>query len=258
MGDGFTDILADGSNSVVVLTSLRSYNLGGGRYGYMEARNGGTIVVPQLAQAPLMRFTLRPERELALPALRQLYGGSLTVAPGMSVELPGLVNIDHATCISVGEECCRCPGWGSYQSSSGRWQVSGAGSRLVLAGLTNAVFGSGNWHYIEALSGGRVELAALAAMGDGFTDILADGSNSVVVLTSLRSYNLGGGRYGYIEARNGGRILLSNPLEMNRMNLTVRGTGVIQTWQISRLRNATVTADGAQVDLRNIYLKPQA
>ncbi|MGA2866769.1 MAG: hypothetical protein ABSF95_20030, partial [Verrucomicrobiota bacterium] len=95
----------------------------------------------------------------------------------------------------------------TYQSwDRSWWQASGAGSRVVLAGLTNAVCGSGDWHHIWAQSGGRVELGAVAALGDGYTDILADGTDSVVDVggllqwTGTRNLNLTARNSGFIDA----------------------------------------------------------
>ena len=190
-----------------------------------------------------MNFRLRPDGEMALPALRQLNGGRLTVVPGMSLELPGLVNIDNSDLYISGGGVLSLPGVGSYQSSGGpTWQASGAGSRLVLAGLTNAVFGSGgSWHYIKALSGGRVELAVLAVMGDGYTDVLADGTNSVVDLSNLRSYNMGGTRYGNMEARNGGTIIVPQLAQAPRMNFRLRPDGEMALPALRQLNGGSLT-----------------
>ena len=249
LGDGRTDILADGTNSVVDLSSLQSCNPGGAQDCIMEARNGGTIVVPQLVQGRL-QFTLRPDGQMALPALRQLWSGRLTVAPGMSVELPGLMNIDNSNLYVSGGAVLSLPGVRSYQSPSGTWQASGAGSRLVLAGLTNAVLGASGWpHYLHATGGGRVELPALVTLGDGVLDILADGTNSVVDLSSLQSYNPGGAQDCIMEARNGGTIVVPQ-LVQGRLQFTLRPDGQMALPVLRQLWSGRLTvAPGMSVEL---------
>ena len=163
--------------------------------------------------------------------------GPLTMAPqaglsgsgvGVIFTATGPTQVDDARLYVSSGALLALPKVGACQSwDSTWWQASGAGSRLVLAGLTNAVCGSGDWHHVWAQNGGRIELEALTTLGDGYLEVLADGLESLVDLTSLTAYNAGGTHYGSMQARNGGTILTPQLALARGWALTLGAAGVL-------------------------------
>ena len=91
------------------------------------------------------------------------------------------------------------------------WQAEGAGTRIVLANLTNIVgFTDGGWWRCHAYGGGRLELPAVQTLANGWFEVTADGTNSVVDLSELTSYQQGTrpDHYLILEASNGGTLLV--------------------------------------------------
>ncbi|HRZ56729.1 MAG TPA: RHS repeat-associated core domain-containing protein, partial [Candidatus Paceibacterota bacterium] len=192
----------------------------------MSAQNGGEIRVPQLTVASV-GLSRDAASVLDLAALKTLPGGSLTVA-GVAVALPGLVEADGASFYVTGGGALRLPGLVSYRMSGGDsfWQVSGAGSTLVLPGLTNVVAGGPNsWQYfhVEALEGGQVVLNGLANLG-GRVAVKANGTNSVVYLAALREISSGASVD--LDALDGGRLSLNSVTQISNPGVSILSDGL--------------------------------
>ena len=247
----------------------------------MQARNGGKILVPQLALARRLAVTIGAGGVLTLPVLTSFDGGSLSVASGMAMALPeltrwqggalsldgsatlsvpGLTNIDDVGLYASGGAVLALPNVRTYQSWNRTWwQALGAGSRVVLAGLTNAVCGSGDWHHIWAQSGGRVELGALAALGAGLTDILADGTDSVVDTGGLLQWT--GTRNLNLTARNSGLIDMHTLPSFFSGSVQVLADGVGSVIDLHSLSSFTTLSGPSSLTAQNggtILLYPNA
>jgi hypothetical protein len=185
IGSGAEEFLAEGTGILIELSGL----LTTAHYGPMTAQNNGEIRVPQLTEGAQVELTLRTggivptvqwvrlkslnldEVSASFPALTNLTaGGSIALVGAGSLTAPLLTNIDNVSLYASGGAVLSLPQVVSYQRPGGggaTWQASGAGSRIVLAGLTNLAGNSSAWHYVRAYSGGRVELTALRNIGSG-------------------------------------------------------------------------------------------
>ncbi|HOY57194.1 MAG TPA: hypothetical protein PK640_03535 [Verrucomicrobiota bacterium] len=152
-------------------------------------------------------------------------------------------------------------------------RASGAGTVLSLPNVTNVIGNARRNGYlrIEALDGGRVDLASVLAMTQPYDggdptaprgiQVLADGTNSVVDLSSLVSFqDLAATPGSRLEARNGGAILLGGGRDLALRQITLVASGQGTKLDLSELRTfeggppaspAQIQAlSGATVDLR--------
>jgi hypothetical protein len=206
--ESYVAVLADGTNSVVDLSGLVDY-LGSSKSLALEARSGGSILVPQLVDARGVSIMLKLGGFISTAQITNIDKSSLYVSGGAVLSLPGLRSYGGRT------DC-----------GSSTWQASGAGSVLDLSGLTNLAGGDCGSVNIQALSGGQVVLSNVVRIPDSNVSVLADGTNSVVDLSSLVDY-LGSSKSLALEARSGGSIVVPKLVELVRANLIVRNTGLV-------------------------------
>ena len=271
--NSYMAVLADGTNSVVDLSGLRETP--GTRSVSLEARNNGSILLPLLVDGSHVSLTLRGMGVIPTAQFQTI--SSLYAYDGAVINAPGITSWDFL---------CGGP----------VWHANGAGSRIVLPGLTNVTSGGCNWWSVQAYNGGQVELPALAQITNSYMSVQADGTNSVVDLLRLRNLTsarqvsfhaqagglvrLGGlteltnngtsilsegagsvvdlsslvyFNNGTMEARNFGVILTPRLFFLDHATLTVRSGGRLDTRQIHRLLNSTVTIDGMTVTFRDLY-----
>jgi hypothetical protein len=204
--------------------------------------------VPQLTVGPKVIVVLRPGGVLPVAQMQRLGGvtltgvaasfGSLTSLEGSGISVsaatmsfPGLTNIDGASLSVSTGAVVSLPNVGSYRDTSGccgaAWTVSGAGSQLVLAGLTNL---TGNptdpsWAMkITAQSGGQMMLSNLMAIVGGYVSILSNGTNSLIDLSRLVNYQPAAVT---MNATNSGVILLPQFADLSVKGLSGPATAVI-------------------------------
>jgi hypothetical protein len=90
-------VTADGTNSVVNLSSLTTVSGASGHFN-LEAKNGGTILAPNLVDGQRAGLTLRTSGTITAPLVSRLLG--LTV-DGAVVILPGVTNLTSAGTLTL-------------------------------------------------------------------------------------------------------------------------------------------------------------
>ncbi|MEX2214850.1 MAG: LamG-like jellyroll fold domain-containing protein, partial [Phycisphaeraceae bacterium] len=139
-------------------------------------------------------------------------------------------------------------------------RATGAGSQILLPGVTSLTLSQIRSSVIEAIDGGRIDLSAvtdvsIAAGGFSFQlrdiNFKVDGAGSEIDLTSLVNFNdLGPGR-SLMQATNGGSLITPALDSALGIRLVVDATGSVDTDQITSLDGSTIEITGAAVDLRN-------
>ena len=218
---GYFTILADGVDSVVDLSGVTTEDTTNSIVS-VEAKNQGQVWLPQLADGGTVDLTMRSGGMVPATQWQRLHSITLD---GVSTNFPALTNIDYMSFYASGGSVLSVPAARGYANPAcgylATFQASGAGSRIMLAGLTNAVSlllnCGGFWLYVTALNGGRVELPAVKAISQGYLSITADGRGSVVDLSSLSGFVMDG--QGSLTAQNGGIILLNDQPGFWRMSL---------------------------------------
>jgi RHS repeat-associated protein len=132
-------------------------------------------------------------------------------------------------------------------------EANGPGSHIDLSSLTTltgttGLFGAVN---INAVSGGTVDLSLVNATPDGFISIVADGDGSKVDLSSLTQYG-NANRTSSLTVRNGGTLAADTLTDLERVTLSLDGTGNFDTAQIARLTGGALTVDGFAPDFSQL------
>ncbi|HEY9173017.1 MAG TPA: Ig-like domain-containing protein, partial [Verrucomicrobiae bacterium] len=222
-------VSADGTNSVVDLSGLRTFTgSSGGAIGdsYMQPSNGGQILATNLAYAEGLSLYASGGMTFSLPALTNYFSGSYPVsciirASGMGsvVDLPALQTVSGP----------------SYASSYLTLQAS-QGGKLNLINVANMRCEYRNY-------GGNTAACGIV--------VSADGTNSVVDLSGLKTFTgSGSGAVGdsWMHSRNGGQILVANMYKSMGICLNTFGgssfclpslTNVVGTPSVSTILRAT-------------------
>ena len=120
--------------------------------------------------------------------------------------------------------------------------------------------GFGQDFFIQARSGGRVELPQVAEIVDPVAGdtrrgifVTSDGVDSVIGLTSLTSFNdAGGGALSTLNASNGGEIVVPNLPELRSVAITVNTGSQIPTSQIESVVNGSITVNNTAADFSSL------
>ena len=107
------------------------------------------------------------------------------------------------------------------------------------------------------MSGGEVSLAGLTTDTGGSTHILAQGSGSVVDLSALtKLISNQGGNSSALQVADGGTVLDPGLASLDDVNVTLDGTGTLDTNQWSTLTNVGITITGGAYSFSGITTLP--
>ncbi len=262
-GDVF--IRADGSNSVLDFAALQRVNA---NLLALEARNFGSVLVPQLVEGGRVILTFRRDGQITANQFTSVHSvtvdntsislgnvarlssaGAVSLVNGGALTLTGVTNVDGQSLFVRAGSMLSLPGVRNYTDTSGccgaAWEANGAGAILTLPGLTN-VAGNSIWAMeTRALFGGRVELSAVVAVGDRNLSARADGSNSLVNLSGLREFR-GASGYLNLNAISQGTVLVTNLTRFNRGSITLESGGVIPHTQLTNVDGSSFYARAGQ------------
>jgi len=283
-------VLADGAGSMIDIASLSSFTNSAARPdSSLAARNSGIIISPVLTTlegvdvaidgtgivstsqvTTLLRgtVTISGGATVDLSNAASIDGASFFVRDGASVDLSNSASIDFASFFVRDGATLSLPSATSYAvpqqfSFESFFQAEDPGSVLALPNLITIKGSTQAFTYlnIEALDGGRVDLAGLGSItgpAGGSTNVrgvrvLADGVGSTIDLTSLTGFtNSAAGPDSRLAALNGGTIINPVLTELVGVDLPIDETGTVSTSQITTLHLGEVTiSGGATADLSN-------
>jgi hypothetical protein len=250
IGNGHLCVLAEGTNSVVDFSRLSSLeNPGDFASLNLEARAGGSILVPQLEDGDGVVLSLKPGGAVTSAQFRRLFGVALD---GVSLALPGVTNIDRAALSVSAGAVLSLPGVRDYtrQGPSGAsWIANGIGSTLNLSGLTNMTGPvSVSCLTVQALGGATINLSNLVSVSEGHLCVLSDGAGSTVDFGNLLSLREPADFSRIdLEARNGGFISAPRMEDGVGVTVTLKPGGTITTAQFRRLFG--ITLEGVSLHL---------
>ena len=125
------------------------------------------------------------------------------------------------------------------------WHVEGAGSTIDLSSATSLTMGASDILYIEAYTGGKVDLHRVIS-SVGAVQVDAEDAGSVVNFNGLIGrWKCTGNSYVSLMAQTGASILIPNVTQLENAELEVDNTGVIPTAQLNLLTNCTLTVNAA-------------
>ena len=229
--DASFNVAADGVGSVVDLSGLPGRWSGADWYYgvVLDARNGGSILIPRVTELDRVSLTLWTNSVLPLSQLTY-FSGTLSGQAGVVVNLTNITTL-----------------WVTNGDLS--LTVSGPGSVLNLSGVTNVVQnGYYSRLFLQANNGGWLDLSGLA-QADASLYVAATGGGSVVELTSLAG-RWSGENWNYglsVDAGEDGSIWLPEITEFDRGTITVRNTGWLLMDWVTRLTRSSVTANSTEL-----------
>ncbi len=239
--EGQVNVLADGTNSVIDLSALEESSATQ-RTVNLDARNSGAILTPALTGGPTVNVTLQSGGEISVDQLRLVRG--LTVS-GTTLALPGITNLFSGNLVVRNGGVLRLPNLIRHQQapdcSVSTWEVNGAGSELDLSDLTHLTGNACGDLRIQALAGGRMNLASLELIQEGSVTFVADGAGSRMDLTALERSDATS-RPVAMEARNGGVNSMPHMTGGATVSVTVQSNGVISVAALQRLNRIVANA----------------
>ncbi len=245
--DGALDAYAEADDALVDLRgltgSLRKTRLGSAS---IEARSGGTIQIPNVTSLDSVDLVLRGTGQVPTTQITTFTGANLTL-DGLTNHFPALTNIDRAGIYLSGGAKATIVGLAQIVAGPSHnfyIEVRSPDSALSLPNLAKVVVEPYYRFNLEVYEGGRISLPKLQTL-DGAINAYAEDAGSVVELPGLsgRLVNAKAGG-AYIESREGGAILIPNVTALERINLTLRGTGTVPLSQVTAFNKADLHFDG--------------
>ena len=241
ISEGALTFLADGSNSLLDLSALQQ-SPGTLRTVSFEARNGGTILMPQFTGGQNATVVVNPNAFLPIAQLRELSGFTVN---GTNAEFSSLTNLIWGDVTVNSNGLARAPNFTSHTEPDlcigHTWLATGAGSTLDFSQLTNFVGNSCGFVTVKAGAGGTILMTNLPAISEGTANFTTDGSNSVINLSGLRLCPASQ-RNVTFNVSNSGTILMplfpGGPLVV----VIIASGGILPTVQLRELGGFTVTA----------------
>jgi len=248
-------VKADGASSVVDLTALTTFtdtNINGASQ--LEARNGGTIIVPNLTTIDAVNLIIGATGVINTAQIETFTNATAT-ADGATPDFSGMTNVQNSNFHAMGGGTITLPGITSYVPDDifnvdRSLKASEASSLLDLSNFTTlaGTDGFAAEVRIEALSGGTVDLSSIAAVNTGAVWVKADGTNSVVDFSALAAFtdtNANGASR--LFASNGGTVLLNQAgaTSLTDVNVVLDPTGTISGQAIELLEGSTLSGSGA-------------
>ena len=247
---GAIDVFAEDPGSVVDLPGFRGdlTNTSRGTTS-LEARRGGAVRLPNVTGLHDIDLTLRNASEISISQLTAFTQGELRLVDAQR-DLPGLTNVTGANLTVEDGARLTLPNVTRLVQTRPAHltlRAIGEGSVLRLPAVTQAAVMDYYQLELFAWEGGRVELPRLTTLS-GALDVYAEDAGSLVDLSGWTGAlsNTSPGTTA-LEVRSGGTVLIPNVTAMERVSLTLRGTGVMPTDQLTALRQSRVTVDGTSV-----------
>ncbi len=250
-----------GTGSVVNAPALTSFTTLSDSFGnsLLQATNGHAHDQRALGHfTPNVDLTLDGTGTLSTSQITSFTNATFTMTGSTLALGNGLTNVNGSTFLVSGGASLSLPGVTSYTGQTGgttTLEAKGASSTLTLANLTGLTEDTGSYgsrNYIEALTGGTVDLPALTQIHTGYEVLESDGMGSVFNAPALTSFTTLSDNFGnsLLQDTNGGTVNEVLATFAN-VDLTLDGTGTLATSQITSFTNATFTVTGGTLALGN-------
>ena len=186
-------------------TSLGSYTL------ILHAETGASIVIPNVTQLENAELRVDNTGTISTAQLNLLTNVMVTV-DGSVPSFGQVTNIDDTDIYAFNGGIARMTNVFrvTHGNQNPTWQANGAGSLVDLSSVTSIVVGNSRVLYVQAYTGGMLDLGGLVSLSTGAVQVTADGTGSVIDLSGLSGFISVGGYSSSLTASSGGIILLNN------------------------------------------------
>jgi hypothetical protein len=175
----------------------------------LSAATGGSILIPGVTQLENASLEVDTTGTISTAQLNLLTNCTLTVNAAKP-SFVSLTNIDDTWVYAYGGGAARLTNvlWVTCGNQSPRWHAEGSGSLIDLSQVIDVLVGYYQDVYVEAYSGGKVDLHRVVSLCTSSVQVTSDGSGSKVDLSGLTGFISTGNHSSSLTARNGGVILL--------------------------------------------------
>ncbi len=225
---GITDILSQGTGSIVDLPELTNLISDQVYDSTLQATQGGRIESPSLTSLSKVTLTIDSTGIQDTAQITSVVGSNIYVSGGTTVTLSSLTQYTGGL------------------NTSTTLEASGPGTVLNLPNLTTweGEYDGGNIAQVSALSGGEISFATLTTDEGGITDILSQGTGSIVDLPELTNLISDQVYDSTLQATQGGRIESPSLTSLSKVTLTIDGTGIQDTAQITSVVGSNIYVSG--------------
>lgn len=207
---GSTRIRADGSTSLIDLSSLTEFFSDATNTSQLDLRNQGTILLDSLTTVARVDIIARDAGTLFFSnALRDIDRANLQAEGGATIRLPQVVSI-------------------TGQTGNTSITASGPGSVIDLSNVTTMAGGQ-NFGLLLATanSGGSIDLQNLNNYTGGAFRLVSEGAGSLVDLRSLPVLTSTSSSTSQLDIRGQGTIRLDSLTKITRVDVIARGAGTL-------------------------------
>lgn len=231
---------ASGANSVIRVPVLDDFAGSGGRL-TLQAISSGRIDSPAFVRADRTHLVRRSGGVLPIEQITTVNLGSITADGAIILNLAGLTNVHGAELFAQNGAKISFPAVTTYADTAGccgtEIIATGSGSLLNFPALTNFTGNPVNaWRtFVQAGSGGRIELTNLVRINASALRLSATGSNSVVNAPALVVFENDSTGELLLDAGGGGTVTCPALTDCDRVVITVNAGGSIPLSQITTL-----------------------
>lgn len=254
---GHVQVTAEGTNSIIDLSSLDTFLRDGWGDSLLKVVNGGQILVPKLTNLDGVRVILDNSLQLNTAQMRQLVNGGIE-ATIVSPDFNMLEDINASSIYAKSGARISLPNVTSYIGSTGTnlnfstpIKAEGAGSLVDLSNITafeGNTFTNGAT-IISALNGGKVNLSKVPGISVGKAQFTASGSGSVIDLSSFSRFERNERGYSWLKVEEKGQIdLKTNPLTTQAVDIELYSDGGISVGSLTLNKDSRLIGIGTVPD----------
>ncbi|MCX6922885.1 MAG: hypothetical protein NT154_06695 [Verrucomicrobia bacterium] len=247
---------ANGPESLIDLSSVQgvwSNSLSSSKSSLVVV-DGGEIRMPGLAGLSHVDVSVYdPASRFTTAGLRSFVDGQFTVHQRTN-DLAVVTNLANCTLVAESSSVVRLTNFPTLRVTNGSLTITvrGAGSLVDLSSVTNIVQTASRWLYLNAETGGRIDLSQ-ASNPTGGIDFKADGVGSLIDLSAVQGMWSNLLNSAFLTVSGGGEILVPELTDLSRISLTVSGPASrFPTAQLRSIVGATLTVQQATNDFPSL------
>ncbi|MEM8679379.1 MAG: Calx-beta domain-containing protein, partial [Planctomycetota bacterium] len=273
---GATHLIATDAGSRLDVSQLTSFtDTNGNRASLITPTQGGEVDMPMLTDLTSVDLTLDATGIVSTAQIQKLELGSVLVSgqhldlsgvdsfrlsdlelrDGGTADISNVTDIDGASFEVFDGVTLTVPvpttTYAALAETNTVFRANGVGSVLDLSAM--ATMSGGGFirtHFIDAESGGLVNLSGLTEITGGATHILADGMGSRVELPILTTFtDTNGNRSSLMSPSAGGTIDAPLLTTLTSVDILVQPMGTLATSQMTSFSSGEMKVDGTHVEL---------
>ncbi len=258
---GPVQLESDGAGSVLNINALTSFsgNTGQQNFSGLQVTNHASASDAALATLNEANLTLDGTGTLSTGQIATFTAATLTLSGGTAT-LAGLTNANASSFLVSGGAVLTLSDLSTYAgpvNATATWQATGTGSKLAMTKLATVTEDTGGYisrTVIQVLSGGDVELPALATISGGPVQLESDGAGSKLNINALTSLsgNTGQQNYSGLQVTDSGTVEDQALATFSKANLTLDGTGTLGISQIKTFTVGTISLSGGTANFSGI------